>query len=162
MYDMLIVGGGPAGVSAALYAKARGHQIAILAQDHIGGLIQTVSKVSHYTGLESTETGLHFAGKLEQQLKDAQIPVFYEKVNSLNFTTSPMEIFTNQNTYTSKTVILAMGSRRKPLGIQGESLILSVAQGMGEEVAGKTVIVIGGADGAAKEALYLRRPKKCI
>lgn len=83
MIDVIIIGAGPAGVSAALYVKARGKNVLLLEKDKIGGLIANVSKVSHYLSLEKDETGPSFAKKLADQVAQAEIPVHYEEVLSL-------------------------------------------------------------------------------
>ncbi len=79
MIDIIIIGAGPSGVSAALYAKARGKNILVFEKEKIGGLISNVSKVSHYASVEKDETGPEFAKRLEDQLNYSQIPVTHEK-----------------------------------------------------------------------------------
>ena len=75
MKDIIIIGAGPAGVSAALYAKARGKDLLLLEKDRVGGLISHVSKVSHYASLADNESGEEFSQKLKDQLAFSKIDV---------------------------------------------------------------------------------------
>ena len=75
MYDILIIGGGPAGISAAIYAKSRGCNVLVLEQSQIGGQISMVSHVTHYCGLMKDESGTTFSNRLKQQLNDANIEI---------------------------------------------------------------------------------------
>ena len=79
MKDIIIIGAGPAGVSAALYAKARGKDLLLLEKDRVGGLISHVSKVSHYASLADNESGEEFSQKLKDQLAFSKIDVTYEE-----------------------------------------------------------------------------------
>lgn len=118
MIDVIIIGAGPAGVSAALYVKARGKNVLLLEKDKIGGLIANVSKVSHYLSLEKDETGPSFAKKLADQVAQAQIPVHYEEVLSLKKDDQGFLIQTNKDSYRAKKVICASGSSLKDLPLK--------------------------------------------
>ena len=80
IYDLIIIGAGPAGVSAAIYAKSRGANLLVLERKQVGGLIRNVSKVTHYTGLIKEETGISLASRMEEQLKEYAIIVKNEEV----------------------------------------------------------------------------------
>ena len=162
MIDVIIIGAGPAGVSAALYVKARGKNVLLLEKDKIGGLIANVSKVSHYLSLDKDETGPSFAKKLADQLAQAQIPVHYEEVLSLKKEDPGFLVQTSQDSYRAEKVICASGSSLKDLPLRQEEEIPYHHWPLGQEdqVKGKIVLMNGGSDGACKEALYLAKYAK--
>ena len=69
MYDILIIGAGPAGISAGIYAVSRGKKTLVLEQAQVGGIIGKVSTVTHYTALQAQETGATFAARMKEQLR---------------------------------------------------------------------------------------------
>lgn len=152
--ETIIIGAGPAGVSAALYLKSRGIDVMLLEKDQIGGLIGTVSKVSHYTGIASDETGETFAKKLEQQIHEAGIPVVFEEVTAVERSDNGFFVRSDQKTYEAKTVLIASGNQRKALGIVGEDGFRTHARDVKERT-DHVAVVAGGGDGAVKEAIYL-------
>ncbi|MGF0096264.1 NAD(P)/FAD-dependent oxidoreductase [Peptoniphilus sp. AGMB00490] len=156
MKDIIIIGAGPSGVSAALYAKARGKDILILEKEQIGGIIGHVSKVSHYASVDKNETGESFRKKLEAQLKYSNIEVVYEKAISIKKETDKFIIATDKDTYEAKKVIYAAGSKLKELEVDE---IKSYHWPFGKEdlLKDKLVIINGGSDGAAKEGLYISK-----
>lgn len=164
MYDIIVVGAGPAGVSAVLYAKSRGFNVLLLEKDEVGGLIKGVSHVTHYVGLDENESGETFREKLEAQIADADIELKYEEVIELDLRYELKKVKTRQNSYNTKAVILAMGSTPKDLGLENEKEIgvEHSALGLDEEIEDRIIFVAGGSDGAAKEALYLSKLAKKV
>lgn len=164
MYDIIVVGAGPAGVSAALYAKSRGFNILLLEKDDVGGLIKNVSHVTHYVGLDENESGETFREKLEKQIADADIELKYEEVIDLELKYELKKVKTRQNSYEARVVILAMGSTPKDLGLDNEKEIgvEHSSLGLSDEVEDRIIFVAGGSDGAAKEALYLSKLAKKV
>lgn len=164
MYDIIVVGAGPAGVSAALYAKSRGFNILLLEKDDVGGLIKSVSHVTHYVGLDEDESGETFKEKLENQIWDADIELKYEEVIGLELKYELKRVKTRQNSYEARVVILAMGSTPKDLGLENEKEIgvEHSSLGLSDEVEDRIIFVAGGSDGAAKEALYLSELAKKV
>lgn len=159
MYDIIIIGAGPAGISAAIYGKSRGKKVLVLEKNQVGGLIGMVSTVTHYTAVLKEETGKTFGERMKEQALGAGVEIRYEKVTETKLTGEIKNIVTDQESYQCKTVILANGGSGRMLGISGESL-----EGMrlnapkdGPNYKGKNVYVIGGADGAVKEAIYLAK-----
>ncbi|MCX4304764.1 MAG: FAD-dependent oxidoreductase [Acetatifactor sp.] len=159
MYDMIVIGAGPAGVSAAVYGKSRGKKVLLLEKNQVGGLIGTVSTVTHYTAIVQEETGGSFAERMKEQALGAGVEIRYEKVTETKLKGEVKKVITDQGTYEARTLILANGGSGRMLGIPGENLkgVRLNAPKDGPNYKGKNVYVIGGADGAVKEALYLAR-----
>lgn len=157
MYDIIIIGAGPAGISAAVYGKSRGKRVLVLEKRQVGGLIGTVSTVTHYTAVAQGESGNTFAERMKEQALKAGVEIRYETVTETKLTGEIKKVVTNKESYESKTLILANGGSGRMLDIPGESLkgvrLNALKDGM--DYKGKNVYVIGGADGAVKEALYL-------
>lgn len=157
MYDIIIIGAGPAGISAAVYGKSRGKKVLVLEKKQVGGLIGTVSRVTHYTAIVKEESGKSFAERMREQAFNAGVEIRYENVTETKLTGEVKKVVTDKESYESKTLILANGGSGRMLGIPGEDLkgVRLNAPKDGFDYKGKNVYVIGGADGAVKEALYL-------
>lgn len=157
MYDIIIIGAGPAGISAAVYGKSRGKEVLVLEKRQVGGLIGTVSTVTHYTAITREESGNTFAERMKEQALRAGVEIRYENVTETKLTGKIKKVVTDKESYESKTLILANGGSGRMLNIPGEGLkgVRLNALKDGQDYKGKTVYVIGGADGAVKEALYL-------
>lgn len=160
MYDILIIGAGPAGISAGIYAVSRGKKTLVLEQAQVGGIISKVSTVTHYTALMAQETGATFAARMKEQALNAGVEIAYETVTGVELEGEVKTIHTTQGTYQARRVILANGGTPRKLGIPGEAELAGKGMGLnaprdGASYAGKNIYVVGGADGAVKEALYL-------
>ena len=157
MYDIIIIGAGPAGISAAVYGKSRGKKVLVLEKKQVGGLIGTVSTVTHYTAIVQEESGKTFAERMKEQVIGAGVEIRYENVIETKLTGERKKVVTDTENYESKTIILAKGGSGRMLGIPGEELkgVRLNAPRDGFDYKGKNVYVIGGADGAVKEAIYL-------
>ena len=161
-YDIVIVGAGPAGVSAGIYAASRGLETLILEQKAVGGIIGGVSTVTHYAGILDDETGATFARRLEAQALEAGIEIVYDQVERAALAGETKTVFTGTESYRAPRVVLANGSTPRKLGVPGEAELQGKGCGLNAArdattYEGKSVYVIGGADGAVKEALYLAR-----
>ncbi len=162
MYDLIVLGGGPAGVSAVLYGVARGMKVLLLEKNKIGGLIAEVSVVSHYSGLVENETGSSFSKRLEKQLENCRCAIAFEEAIEIKKNNDIFEIKTNVNNYLSKSVVYACGSSYKPLLAENidsfevfHSTVPFLSDKEKNHLFGMEVFVAGGSDGAAKEALTL-------
>lgn len=160
MYDILIIGAGPAGISAGIYAVSRGKRTLVLEQAQVGGIIGKVSTVTHYTALEPHETGASFAARMKDQALQAGVEIVYESVTGVELLGEVKTVRTQKGTYQAKRVILANGGTPRKLGIPGEKELAGKGMGLnaardGADYTGKHIYVVGGADGAVKEALYL-------
>ncbi|MGL4999638.1 MAG: NAD(P)/FAD-dependent oxidoreductase [Cetobacterium sp.] len=168
MYDVIIVGGGPAGASAAVYAASRGYKAIILEKNEIGGTIGKVSSVTHYLSVDKDETGKSFKEKLENQLAVYGVEIFKEEVLGFCTENSFKKVMVKSGeVYYAKSIILANGTTQKELNIPGEKEL--VGKGIcfnpskeGRNYVGKDIFVIGGADGAIKEAIYLAQFAKSL
>ncbi|NMD38220.1 MAG: FAD-dependent oxidoreductase [Christensenellaceae bacterium] len=158
MKDIIVIGGGPAGCSAAIYAKARGKKVLLFEKDKIGGLIANVSKVSHYVSVEENVRGTDFAQKMAKQLESSGISVKYEEVIALEKTDDGFIVKSVNDEYRCKKVICATGSYLKKLNIDTRGATFNHwPLGNEESLRNKTVVINGGSDGACKEALYMAK-----
>jgi thioredoxin reductase (NADPH) len=159
-YDLIVIGAGPAGISASLYAVSRGLHVMELEKEKVGGIIGKVSTVTHYSAILPGETGETFAKRLEEQALAAGVTLRYENVVGVELSGDVKQVTTGRQTYEADAVILANGSTPNKLGIPGEAELTGRGFGMnaaqdGGRYRGKDIYVVGGADGAIKEAVYL-------
>ncbi len=167
MYDIVIIGAGPAGISAGIYAVSRGKKTLIVEKRAVGGLIGNVSTVTHYAGIIEGETGTTFAKRLQKQAEEAGIEIIYETVQKVELNGNIKKVQTDHGVYEAKKVIIANGTTPRKLGIPGEKELDGIGMGLnaardGKKYEGKHVYVVGGADGAVKEALYLANYAKLV
>lgn len=166
MYDVAIIGGGPAGMTAGLYAKRAGLNAIIFEGGFFGGQIVNSHKVDNYPGLPGI-SGFELAEKLISQLKEFDIEIVNKKVISLNLSEEEKIIETRKEKYTAKAVILAMGAKPRKLGIENEDIftgngISYCATCDGAFYKDKTVAVCGGGNTALDDVLYLTKFAKKI
>ena len=156
MYDIIIVGAGPAGLTAALYALRANRKVLVLEAKSYGGQILNASIVENYPGIPSI-TGFDYATALYNQVLDLDGEIKFETVLKVS---EDKVVTTSENTYTAKSVILATGSENRKLRIDREGDFLGhglsyCATCDGNFFKGKTVAVIGGGNTALEDALYL-------
>ncbi len=162
MYDVVIIGAGPAGISAGIYAVSRGRKTVILEKNAVGGLIGKVSTVTHYASVIEAETGDTFSRRLKEQAERSGIEIVNTEVTSVELMGKTKKIHTAQKIYEAQKVILANGTSPRKLAIPGEAELAGKGMSMNaakhaELYRGKNIYVVGGADGAVKEALYLAK-----
>ncbi|WP_088186691.1 FAD-dependent oxidoreductase [Desulfosporosinus sp. FKA] len=160
IYDLIIIGAGPAGISASIYAVSRGLQTLVIEKNQVGGTIRQVSNVTHYSGITENETGKTFATRMYNQAIKAGVVFKFEEVTAVNFEAEIKEIETNKSIYQTKSVIIANGTTPRSLGIPGEQEFIGkgVAYNLSDDLSlykEKEIFVVGGSDGALKEALFL-------
>jgi thioredoxin reductase (NADPH) len=161
-YDIVIVGCGPAGMTAGIYAGRLGLKTAIFEAKQPGGAMATAHIIENYPGFELTN-GTELTEKMLAQVKKAGVEVIMEGVISIvkNKKTKMFEVTTDRkNIHTAKAIILATGGEYKKLGIDGEQEFFGRGVSYcvtcdGPLFKGKNVAVIGGGDTAIKGALYL-------
>ena len=160
MYDVLIVGGGPAGLTAAVYALRAGKTVLVIEKAGFGGQIAFSPKVENIPGTIQI-SGAEFAEKLIEQAMNLGADVELETVTGLEKKDGIFRVSTEDgNVYEGKTVILATGVKHRMLGLPGEQEL--VGKGIsfcavcdGAFYAGQEVAMIGGGNSAMQEALLL-------
>ena len=156
MYDIIIVGCGPAGMTAALYALRANKKVLVFEAKAYGGQILKASIVENYPGVETT-TGYDLATKMYEQIIKIGAEVKFEMVKKI---TREKEVMTDKGTYKAKTIILATGSENRRLNVPGE--VEYIGRGVsycascdGNFFKGKDVAVIGGGNTALEDTNYL-------
>ncbi len=157
MYDVIIIGAGPAGLNSALYASRAGLKALVLEKMFAGGQAATTYEVDNYIGIEKTD-GATLAMNMEKQAKMFGAEVKYEDV--LEIDTVQKRVKTAKNEYKAKAIILAMGANSRRLGIENEDRLRGrgvsyCATCDGNFFKGKTACVVGGGDVALEDAIYL-------
>ncbi len=162
VYDMVIIGGGPAGYTAALYAARAGLDALVLEKLSAGGQMALTHQIDNYPGFEDSIDGFTLAEKMQKQAEQFGAKSEYAEVSSLDLSANPKVIETSEGTFYSRTVVLAVGANPKELGVPHESEL--VGRGVaycaacdGMFYRGKTVVVVGGGNTAASDALLLSR-----
>lgn len=156
MYDIIVVGGGPAGLTAALYAGRANKKILVLEAKAPGGQIVNAHIVNNYPGIDSI-SGADYATNLYNQVINLGVDIKFETVLSIN---DDKEVTTNQSTYKAKAIILATGADNRKLKIDNEDRLIGkgvsyCATCDGNLYKGKEVAVVGGGNAALEDALYL-------
>lgn len=158
MYDIIIVGAGPAGLTAAIYGRRASKKVLVLEANTYGGAIINTLDIENYP-VERHISGFDFATKLYNQAKDLGSEIVFEKVIDVK-DGKEKEVITMNNTYKGKTVILATGSFNRKLGLDKEEEFIGkgisyCATCDGAFFKGKDVAVVGGGNTALEDALYL-------
>ena len=160
VHDIIIVGGGPAGMTAALYAARAGKRVCLVEKEAFGGQITHSPRVENYPGtLEMT--GNDFAARMTEQVMALDVDVEMGAVVSVRDTGACKEVLTGDGTlFKGRCVILANGARHRLLGVEGEEGLVGggvffCAVCDGALFAGKTVAVVGGGNSALQEAALL-------
>lgn len=159
MYDIIIVGAGPAGMTAAIYARRASKSVLVLEAVNYGGQILNTPDIENYP-VEAHISGYDFSTKVYEQAKGLGAEFIFEKVTELREENNLKTVVTTKNTYTAKTVILATGSENRKLGIEDEDKLTGkgisyCATCDGNFYRNKIVAVVGGGNTALEDALYL-------
>ena len=159
MYDIAIIGAGPAGLCAAIYAKRAGKDVAVFEKTAPGGQIGKTHKMENYPGIISV-SGADFALTLKKQIQRLGINTVLLEIEKLQPVSEGFKLFSGELTYYAKTVIVATGARARRLNIPGETELTGsgvsyCATCDGNFFKGMEVAVIGGGDTALEDALYL-------
>ena len=159
MQDIIIIGGGPSGLSAALYGARAGKDTILFERMFVGGQMATTSMIENYPGVQSI-SGIELALSMENQAKSFGAKFLYEEVLSVELDKINKIVKTNNSTYMAKTVILAMGASPQELGVPGEKEL----RGMGVSYCAtcdgaffrdKVTVVVGGGNTALEDAIFL-------
>ncbi len=157
IYDLIVVGMGPAGVSAAIYAKRAGLNVLCLDKAMIGGYVNYIDRVENYPGMVMSGPDLAF--KFYEHIKELNIEFVNKEVNEI-VDGEVKKIITNDNEYLCKNVLIATGRVPRKLDLENEDElegkgISHCALCDGSFYKGKVVAVVGGGDSALQETLYL-------
>ncbi len=156
MYDIIIVGCGPAGMTAALYARRAGKSVLVFEAKAYGGQIAKAAVVENYPGVEKT-TGFDLATKMYEQIKNLGAEIKFELVKKI---TMDKQVITDKGTYQAKAIILATGTENRRLNLPNE--VEFIGKGVsycascdGNFFKGKKVAVVGGGNTALEDTDYL-------
>ena len=159
MEDIIIIGGGPAGLTAAIYVQRSGKQCLVLEGGAYGGQIVNTPNVVNYPGIKSF-AGADFAINLYNQAKDFGAKFKTAKVVGIEISDDTKIVKTNKGDFEAKAVIIATGASSRPLGVENENKFLGrgisyCATCDGAFYKGKDVAVVGGGNTAVEDALFL-------
>lgn len=160
--DVAIIGAGPAGMTAALYAARAGFQAVMFERIAPGGQLATTEHVENYPGFPDGTLGFELAWAMKRQADNFGAQTVNEEVTAVDLATSPKKLTTAFGNYEAKAVIVASGARPRKLGIELEDELRGkgvsyCATCDGNFFRGKTVAVVGGGNTAVADALYLSR-----
>ena len=158
MYDIIIIGAGPAGLTASIYARRSNKKVLVLEARTYGGQIANVLDIENYP-VEPHISGFDFATKIYNQALDLGAEIKFEKVVDIK-DGEVKEVITTKETYKTKTIIIATGAENRKLGLPNESELLGkgvsyCATCDGPFYKNKEIAVVGGGDSAIEETVYL-------
>ena len=161
-YDVLIIGGGPAGLTAGIYAGRGNLKTAIIEKGQPGGQIAQTEEVENYPGFPDVIPGPELAQRMVQQAEKFGAAFLYDEVQSLKRIAHGFEVKGYDKTYTANAVIIATGANPKRLDVPGEEKfygrgVSTCATCDGFFYRGKNVIVVGGGDAAVEEGTFLTK-----
>ncbi len=159
MYDVVIIGAGPAGLTAAIYIRRAAKKVLVLEAKVYGGQIVNTLDIENYPAEEHI-SGYDFATKLYNQAKNLGAEIVFEKVISIEANGKQKKVITTDNVYEASSVIIATGSENKKLGLPNEDQLIGkgisyCATCDGAFYKNKKVAVVGGGNTALEDALYL-------
>ena len=159
MFDILIIGSGPSGMTCAIYGARMNLKVAIIERNAPGGQMVNTAKIENYPGFSSID-GDTLSMNMYEQMTNFGVEFIGEEVEKIEKIDNKFIVKTNYNVYDAKTVIIATGTKNRKLGVIGEDKF--TGRGIswcaicdGSFYKGKEVIVIGGGNSALEEAIYL-------
>ncbi len=162
LYDTIIVGSGPAGLTAGIYTTRASLKTLILAGEKWGGQLQLTSVIENFPGFPDGIEGPKLMQRMKDQAKKHGAEILDENVKEADFSKNPFQVTVGEATYFAKTVIIATGADTRWLGVKGEAGLIgrgvsSCATCDAPFFRGKNVIIVGGGDSAMEEALVLAK-----
>ena len=167
IYDMIVIGGGPAGYTAALYAARSGLSVVILEKLSAGGQMALTEQVDNYPGFESGIDGFTLGEKMQQSAERFGAVTELAEVYKVSLFGRIKTLDTSEGVFQGRTVVVATGASPRPLGVPGEEALTGkgvhyCAACDGAPYRGRTVAVVGGGNSAAADALALSRIAKKV
>ena len=167
IYDMIIVGGGPGGYTAALYATRAGLDVLLVERLSAGGQMNLTGQIDNYPGFPEGVDGFQLSYNMQQQAERFGAKTRYAEVLELQLEGEVKSIRTNEGEYLAKSVVISTGANPRQLGVERENEMIGRGIGYcahcdGGFYRGKTVAVVGGGNSAVAEALYLSRIAKKV
>ena len=167
IYDMVILGGGPGGYTAALYAARAGLDTVVLERLSAGGQMALTSEIDNYPGFPEGIDGFELGMKFQEQAEKFGAKTEYAEVRGLELCSDPKVLHTSEGDFFARTVVIATGAGPRKLGLPDEERLTGrgvhyCAHCDGMFYRGKTVAIVGGGNSAAAEALYLSRVAKKV
>ena len=162
VYDMIIIGGGPAGYTAALYAARAGMETIVIEKMAPGGQMALTGDIDNYPGFDEGVDGFTLGMKMQKGAERFGAKTVYTEVTAVDFSEKIKMVETKKGAYLARTVAVSTGADPRTLGIAGEEKLIGrglhyCAHCDGRFYKGKTVVVVGGGNSAAADALYLSR-----
>jgi thioredoxin reductase (NADPH) len=167
VYDMIIIGGGPGGYTAALYGARAGLNVLILERLSAGGQMALTHNIDNYPGFDEGIDGFELGMKMQQQAQKFGAVTKLAEVEEVDLNVRPKRVSTSEGVFFGKTVVLATGAEPRLLGLPMEQELTGrgvhyCAACDGMFYRGKNVVVVGGGNSAAAEALVLSRVAKKV
>ena len=165
VYDMIIVGGGPGGYTAALYAVRAGLDVLMIERLSAGGQMNLTGQIDNYPGFPEGVEGFQLSMNMQQQAERFGAKTHYAEVLKVELAGDIKSVQTNDGLYQAKTVVISTGANPRQLGVARENEMIGRGVGYcahcdGGFYRGKSVVVVGGGNSAVAEALYLSRIAK--
>jgi thioredoxin reductase (NADPH) len=159
MYDVLVVGGGPAGMTAAIYSKRAGKSVLIIERMMPGGQIALTSSVENYPGIKQID-GFTLASMMSEHVTSLGVEFVYSDVLEFDIVGEIKRVRTHEGTFEGRTIILCLGASAKQLNLENEKSFLGrgvsyCATCDGNFFKGKNVAVVGGGNTSLEDTLYL-------
>lgn len=162
IYDIIIIGGGPAGYTSAIYTARAGFETLVIEKFSAGGQMTQTSQIDNYPGFEEGIDGFTLGFKMQQGAERFGVTTIQGEVTEVSLKNEIKEIRTSEGVFRARSVIIATGAEHKHLGLEKEEELIGKGVGYcaacdGMFYKGKTVVVVGGGNSAAAEALLLSK-----
>ncbi len=162
MYDVIVIGSGPAGLTAAIYASRNGFRTLVIAGSSWGGQLMLTTEIENFPGFSEGVMGPELMDNMRKQAEKFGAEIIFEDATSVDFKNKPFKVKAGGKAYEARSVIIATGASRRWLGLESEQRL----RGRGVSVCAtcdgpffrdKRVVVVGGGDTALEEALELTK-----
>lgn len=167
MKDVIVIGSGPAGFTAALYTARAGLSTAVITGPQLGGQVAMTWEIDNYPGFPNDLTGAELTDNLLKHVEKFGAELIYDEVTGVDFSGPPHKLTTYGGEYEARSVVVAVGASATKLGVPGEDEMIGrgvsyCATCDGAFFRDEDVVVVGGGDSAIEEALFLTRFAKSV